>query len=188
MAGKKQAGTWWCSPCIGGEATPSSVPRESIEACYCVRPHGVYMNTIKRMALVLATVGMVSTQAYAGESAVKMTPLSPQLSAFSQDDINSMFEASGKPMQLAALSTQEMKDTEGAWGPVGAIIGGLGGLGGYTLNAMISGSRWSPGAALTSTALGAAAGAVAGPNGVVWGFNSAIGGGAATGVFQRVGW
>ena len=111
------------------------------------------MNTIKRMALVLATVGMVSTQAYAGESAVKMTPLSPQLSAFSQDDINSMFEASGKPMQLAALSTQEMKDTEGAWGPVGAIIGGLGGLGGYTLNAMISGSRWSPGAALTSTAL-----------------------------------
>ena len=138
------------------------------------------MNTIKRMALVLATVGMVSTQAYAGESAVKTTPLSPQLSAFSQDDINSMFEASGKPMQLAALSKQEMKDTEGAWGPVG--------LGGYTLNAMISGSRWSPGAALTSTALGAAAGAVAGPNGVVWGFNSAIGGGAATGVFQRVGW
>ena len=98
------------------------------------------MNTIKHMALVLATVGMVSTQAYAGESAVSTAPLSPQLSTFSQDDINSMFEASGKPMQLAALSKQEMKDTEGAWGPVGAIIGGLGGLGGDTLNAVISGS------------------------------------------------
>ena len=72
------------------------------------------MSTIKRMALVLATVGMVSTQAYAGESAVKTTPLSPQLSAFSQDDIN-------KPMQLAALSTQEMKETEGAFVP--AVIG-----------------------------------------------------------------
>lgn len=79
------------------------------------------MSTIKRMALVLATVGMVSTQAYAGESAVKTTPLSPQLSAFSQDDINSMFEVSGKPMQLAALSTQEMKETEGAFVP--AVIG-----------------------------------------------------------------
>ena len=79
------------------------------------------MSTIKRMALVLATVGMVSTQVYAGESAVKTTPLSPQLSAFSQDDINSMFEVSGKPMQLAALSTQEMKETEGAFVP--AVIG-----------------------------------------------------------------
>ena len=102
------------APGIGGEATPSSVPRESFEACYCVRPHGVYMSTIKRMVLVLAAVGMVSTQAYAGESAVSTAPLSPQLSTFSQDDINSMFEASGKPMQLAVLSTQEMKDTSGA--------------------------------------------------------------------------
>ena len=109
------------APGIGGEATPSSAPRESFEACYCVRPHGVYMSTIKRMVLVLAAVGMVSTQAYAGESAVSTAPLSPQLSTFSQDDINSMFEASGKPMQLAVLSTQEMEKTEGSVAPLVAI-------------------------------------------------------------------
>lgn len=79
------------------------------------------MSTIKRMVLVLAAVGMVSTQAYAGETAVKTTPLSPQLSAFSQDDINSMFEVSGKPMQLAVLSTQEMEKTEGSVAPLVAI-------------------------------------------------------------------
>lgn len=100
------------------------------------------MSTIKRMALVLATVGMVSTQAYAGESAVKTTPLSPQLSAFSQDDINSMFEVSGKPMQLAALSTQEMKETEGAFVP--AVIGGiLCGCTIYSCDGCCCGSLWA---------------------------------------------
>ena len=30
-------------------------------------------------------------------------------------DVVSMFETSGKPMKLAALSQKEMKETEGAW-------------------------------------------------------------------------
>jgi len=51
------------------------------------------------------------------------------VAAFSDADMQALFEASDKPMQLAALSQQEMVETEGAliWKPfVGrAIIGGL---------------------------------------------------------------
>ena len=54
--------------------------------------------------------------------------MTPQTSgAFSQDDINGMFETTGKPMQLAALSKKEMKDTEGAIWPyvAGAALGAV---------------------------------------------------------------
>lgn len=118
------------------------------------------MSTIKRMVLVLAAVGMVSTQAYAGETAVKTTPLSPQLSAFSQDDINSMFEASGKPMQLAALSTQEMKETEGAW----LHWAGMSALGAaMNTTAYIGSNRnWTYGGAAWAALSGAAGGLIGG--------------------------
>lgn len=87
------------------------------------------------------------------------------------------------PMQLAELSSQEMKETEGAWGPVGAFIGGGGGGGiGYMLNQQLSGSRFSPTAFTLAVGAGAFGGATAGPAGVVWGFNRSLATGMVTGV------
>ena len=84
------------------------------------------------------------------------------------------------PMQLAELSSQEMKETEGAWGPVGAFIGGSGI--GYMLNQQLSGSRFSPTAFTLAVGAGAFGGATAGPAGVVWGFNRSLATGMVTGV------
>ena len=46
---------------------------------------------------------------------------SAALAAFSQADIATLFEPSTAPLQLAALSEQEMKETEGAVAPLVAI-------------------------------------------------------------------
>ncbi|RKW17330.1 MAG: hypothetical protein D8H94_04220 [Cardiobacterium sp.] len=75
------------------------------------------MNTFKHAATIVAlsAAGLLSTQAYAAEAGIKAASNPQKLSAFSQDDINGMFETSGKPMKLAALSQKEMKETEGAW-------------------------------------------------------------------------
>ena len=73
------------------------------------------MKTFKQAAVVIATVGMVSMQAHAGETAVKSATSIQPMAAFSQNDINGLFDQADKPIQLAALSKQEMKDTEGAF-------------------------------------------------------------------------
>jgi hypothetical protein len=74
------------------------------------------MTKFKHIALALATAGLLATQAHAGETAAP--PLQPEpLAAFSQQDISSLFNQAGQPMQLAALSDVEMRDTEGAWFP-----------------------------------------------------------------------
>jgi hypothetical protein len=73
------------------------------------------MKQFKHAALVLAMAGVLSAQANASEARVQNLHTAQPLAAFSQTDINAMFEQTGQPMQLAALSQQEMKDTEGAW-------------------------------------------------------------------------
>jgi len=78
-----------------------------------------------------------------------------------------------------------MKETEGAWGPWGAAIGGVSGLAGYTTNMMISGDPWSWSKAAGSVGVGALRGATAGPVGVAWAFNRAVGIGAAYGVAKQ---
>ncbi len=75
------------------------------------------MSTLKHAALALAATGLLSAQAHAGESRVESLPAVPMV-AFSQSDVNAMFDQSGKPMQLAELSGQEIKETEGAWAPL----------------------------------------------------------------------
>ncbi|MDO5056921.1 MAG: hypothetical protein Q4E06_06255 [Lautropia sp.] len=68
----------------------------------------------KNVVLVLATTGLISSQSLAAEVDVK-APASPQTqAAFTEADASTLFEASGKPMQVAALSSVEMKETEGA--------------------------------------------------------------------------
>jgi hypothetical protein len=74
--------------------------------------------------------GMLATSlalpAFANDAAVA-TPL-PQ---FTAADTQMLFEQDAKPMQFAALSQQEMKETEGSWIPFAfyyygpAIAGGV---------------------------------------------------------------
>ncbi len=141
----------------------------------------------KHAALALGAASLMAVQAQATEVQAQ-SPQAVPVATFSQSDLNTLFDQAEKPMQLAALSGQEMKETEGAFGWWGAAFGGLGGFGGFFLNNRISGSSWSWTGAGAATFAGARAGATAGPVGVVWGFNSAIGGGTALGVAQRRGW
>lgn len=143
------------------------------------------MTKLKQAALALATAGLFATQAQAGEAFAQPLQHAP-VAAFSQQDIGSLFDQAGQPMQLAALSDVEMRETEGAWGVWGASIGGFGGFAGFAINNRISGHQWSWAGAGAATFQGARAGATAGPVGVVWGFNRNIGVGTATGVFNRL--
>lgn len=96
------------------------------------------MKQIKHAALALAMVGMLSAQAHASEAQMQSPQDAKPVVAFSQTDISAMFEQADKPMQLVALSPQEMKETEGAivWAPyVGRIgIGFASGFGGSALS------------------------------------------------------
>jgi len=86
---------------------------------------------------------MLSGQAYAAEAQVAAIGAQP-VAAFSQTDLQALFEQDAAPMQLAALSEQEMRETEGALGLMGAVGGGLIGAISYTGYAIGSGSwKWS---------------------------------------------
>ena len=141
------------------------------------------MNTFKRTATIIAlsAAGMFSTQAFAAEAGVKvsMTPQTP--GAFSQNDINGMFETTGKPMQLAALSKKEMKETEGAIWPyvVGAALGAVSYGAFCTIGKSCSTLGFVRSAAMgAASPIRAGAGAVAG----IWAVNRAVGFGVANGV------
>jgi hypothetical protein len=89
------------------------------------------------MFVVLAS-GLTAS-VFATESVVPTS-----LNHASQSDVLSLFEADSRPLQLAVLSPQEMKETEGAFGPWGAVGGGIiGGIGniGYQLGAS-NGWNW----------------------------------------------
>lgn len=88
------------------------------------------MTKFKQVALALTTAGLLATQVHAGEAQAPALHHAP-LTAFSQQDIGSLFDQAGQPMQLAALSDVEMRETEGAWIPFAfyyygpAIAGGV---------------------------------------------------------------
>jgi len=114
----------------------------------------------KNAALALAVAGLLSAQVHAAETQVKDLQAAPiaTLATFDQTDISAMFEQTAQPMQLAALSSVEMKETEGALGPWGAVGGGIiGGIGnaGYQLGA---GRGWSWGSFGYSVGAGALTG------------------------------
>lgn len=143
------------------------------------------MRKYKHALLALAAANLMAVKVHATEVQAQ-DPQAMSVVTFSQADIHSMFDQAGKPMQLAALSGQEMKDTEGAFGWWGAAFGGLGGFSGFFLNNRISGHDWSWANAGVATFRGALSGATAGPVGVVWGFNRNIAFGTAQGVFNRL--
>lgn len=144
---------------------------------------------MKKVILALTAAGLVSSQAFAEEAGVQDASGKHQPAVFTEADTSVLFQQSdSKPMQVASLSSAEMSETKGAFGPVGALVGGAGGLAGYTLNTMISGADWSPTNAAIAAGTGAAQGAVAGPMGVVWGFNGALAAGVAGGVASHYGY
>lgn len=71
------------------------------------------MSKFIHAALALAAAGLLSAQVHAGEAHVQDPQVMPVV-AFSQSDIHAMFEQSDTPMKIAALSSSEMKETEGA--------------------------------------------------------------------------
>lgn len=72
------------------------------------------MKKLKQTVLVLAAAGMLSVQAHAAESSVNSLPSQQPMAAFSQQDVQGLFDQAEQPMQLAELSSAEMKETEGA--------------------------------------------------------------------------
>lgn len=76
------------------------------------------MKPLTRLALTLVTAGLLSSQVYASEARIPDLLPNRPMAAFSETDINAMFEPSNRPTQLTALSQQEMKETEGAFWPL----------------------------------------------------------------------
>jgi len=76
----------------------------------------------KHAFVALAAAGLFATQAHASEMQVGAAFQTAQpIAAFTDADMQALFGASDKPMQLAALSQQEMRETEGAVAPLVAI-------------------------------------------------------------------
>lgn len=143
----------------------------------------------KNVVFALALTGLISTQAYAADtridSADKMTP---QV-AFSDADMQTMFEPTASSMQVAALSQQEMKETEGAY--LANVAGAVVGLAGYGAFCTI-GRSCSVLGALSAAGMGAISpwrGATQALTAArtVWGFNASVANGTAMGVASHYG-
>lgn len=80
------------------------------------------MRKMKLAALALVATGMFATQAHASDAQNPQT--AGALPSISQTDMTTMFDSSSGPAQLEVLSRREMKETEGAYGVPGALIGG----------------------------------------------------------------
>lgn len=91
-------------------------------------------------------------------------------------------------VKAVELSQTEMQETQGEWGPVGALAGGFASGAGYLIEQQISGNEFSPTALATYVGKGAVLGGGSGPMGVIWGFNSAIAEGTIRGTAARYGW
>lgn len=110
---------------------------------------------LKQLGIALTVVGLLSANAYANDAASEP----PIAAAFTETDLSALFEQTDKPMQLAALSGQEMQETEGAWvwNTVAWTAGG-GALGTGTYLWTTPRSQWSWGGAGRAFGSGATAG------------------------------
>jgi len=88
---------------------------------------------MKKQLLTLAIVAAFASNAYASD-VLEATPLTANVvtaqnqavdaaPALSVLDMQAAFQQDKQPMQVAMLSGQEMKATEGAWGWVSAVLG-----------------------------------------------------------------
>lgn len=116
------------------------------------------MRLMKHTVIALTMAGMLSTQAYATEAAIDLAAAPAQTAAFTDADMAALFDNANQPMQLAALSGLEMKETEGAFNALGAVAGGLWGGGSAIMYHIGQGkpiSAWNWGSIGVAAALGA---------------------------------
>ena len=84
---------------------------------------------------------------------------------FTAADTQQLFEQDAQPMQLAALSAQEMKETEGAW--LNWVAGGVLGGGGYALGVYRNQYSWNTSRFLGNVGTGALIGGTFGAAGAI---------------------
>jgi hypothetical protein len=88
------------------------------------------MSKLKKVAMALGIATLISAQAHANDGPSQNLAVTPA-AVFSQAEIQAMFEQGSTPLQLAALSQREMRETEGEWIPFAfyyygpAIAGGV---------------------------------------------------------------
>lgn len=135
----------------------------------------------KHVVLVLASTGLISSQALAAEVGIEDTSSAQSKEVFTEADASNLFEQSNKPMQVASLSSTEMKDTKGAFLPAAATIaaGSLGGAIGYAASVPAhqrTAAGWAT--AIGSGAVGGAVGLATRfiPTAAFWGVGIASGG------------
>lgn len=122
------------------------------------------MSKFKNAALALAAAGLFTAQAHASEAQATSLQAAPVAAVFSALDIQGMFEQAGKPMEVAALSSVEMKETEGAFNPWGAAGGAVWGGGSVVMNNIGRGipvRQWNAGTILVGAGAGALSGGFA---------------------------
>lgn len=107
----------------------------------------------------------------AGASAFASQEESVRLNLPTSTDLVSLFGKNAGTSSLAALSSQEMKETEGAVAPwlVGGVVGGVMGGGGYAVGAMRGNYPFSTGRFIGNTATGVFFGATFGAAGAMAG-------------------
>lgn len=135
------------------------------------------MKQWKSPLLALAAAALLSGQTHAAEQPLPehSAVLAPQtVAVLNTADIQSIFESTGQPMQLVALSAQEMKETEGAYYqitiPVGIINGGFS----YYVGNRIAQDEWSWVDFSVSALRGGVEGALLTPTGLVWTVNAEL--------------
>ncbi|MBG7621157.1 hypothetical protein I5R65_16965 [Herbaspirillum sp. AP02] len=111
---------------------------------------------MKLVSTIMISILAVSMTApvYAKEIALEQSP------QFTITDAEALFENDARSMQLAALSQQEMKETEGAW--VNFAIGGAVGFGSYALTNYYTDRPITWQGSLYSIGTGALAGGIGG--------------------------
>lgn len=132
---------------------------------------------IKFKLATLATTAalLLCTQAHASDAKADRPQAMPE-AVFSQTDINAMFDQTGRPMQLATLSVQEMKATEGAF--MNFAIGAGVGLTSYVVMASATDTPMTWQGAAFSAGVGALTG----------GFGTALIGASGGGIAGNVAW
>ena len=123
-------------------------------------------------------------------SAVLADDLTVQPVSFSHAnafDESKVFEiAPNQSLNAVELSESQMKETEGEFGPVGAVIGAIGGAAGYMIECTIKDCDFDTLEFLERTGSSAVASSVMGPAGVIWTFNGNIAYSSAKGVYYRL--
>ena len=134
----------------------------------------------------LVTLGLVITHVQANATDSAFLPSHGQFLA-DAEKLN-LFDDLDIGKQVVILSPDEMRTTEGAFGPFGALVGGLGSFGNYAFDTLISESKWSWAGAASATVTGATMGAFASPVAAIWGANVLTTGGIVSGIGKHYGW